>query len=205
MFPMDQGVDAPKLDGRPFFFCGIGGSGMLPLAQIVHGVGHDVAGSDRSRDQGRTPEKFDWLDRAGFQLFPQDGSGITSDQQILIASAAVEDTVPEVKRAAELGCDRMSRAELLSALFNQAGYSIAVGGTSGKSTVTGMIAWILSEAKYDPTVMNGAVMKNFASPQNPIASARIGSPNIIVTSVLNVVSSDCVEIADLFCNSCNSS
>ncbi|MGB3469445.1 MAG: Mur ligase family protein [Erythrobacter sp.] len=180
---MDHPLDAPNLEGRPFFFCGIGGSGMLPLAQIVHGLDHDVAGSDRSRDQGRTPEKFEWLEQAGFQLFPQDGSGITSAEQILVASAAVEDTIPEVKRAAELGCLRLSRAQLLSQLFNQAGYSIAIGGTSGKSTVTGMIAWILHEAGYDPTVMNGAVMKNFASEQNPFPSARIGRPDIFVSEV----------------------
>ncbi|MEM9086333.1 MAG: Mur ligase family protein [Pseudomonadota bacterium] len=176
-------LDGPDLDGRPFFFCGIGGSGMLPLAQIVHGLGHEVAGSDRSRDQGRTADKFEWLERAGFELFPQDGSGITSSDQILIASAAVEDTVPEVKRAAELGCARMSRAELLSTLFNQAGYSISVGGTSGKSTVTGMIAWILSEGGYNPTVMNGAVMKNFASADQPFASARVGRPEIFISEV----------------------
>ncbi|MEM1196774.1 MAG: Mur ligase family protein [Pseudomonadota bacterium] len=183
MIRMDDPLDAPDLEGRPFFFCGIGGSGMLPLAQIVHGLGHAVAGSDRSRDQGRTPEKFEWLSKAGFSLFPQDGSGITSADQILVASAAVEDTVPEVQRARELGCERLSRAELLATLFNQAGYSIAVGGTSGKSTVTGMIAWILSQASYDPTVMNGAVMKNFASAENPFASARIGHPNIFVSEV----------------------
>jgi len=183
MIRMDHPLDVPDIDGRPFFFCGIGGSGMLPLAQIVHGLGHDVAGSDRSRDQGRTPEKFEWLENAGFKLFPQDGSGIVSADQILVASAAVEDTVPEVKRAADLGCVRLSRAELLSQLFNQAGYSIAIGGTSGKSTVTGMVAWILHEAGYDPTVMNGAVMKNFASPQNPFPSARVGTPSIFVSEV----------------------
>ena len=179
----DQKIDAPDLDGRPFFFCGIGGSGMLPLAQIVHGLGHAVAGSDRSRDQGRTPEKFEWLEKAGFALFEQDGSGITSTDQILVASAAVEDTVPEVRRAAELGLPRMTRAELLSTLFNKAGQSVAVAGTSGKSTVTGMIAWILSEAGRDPTVMNGAVMKNFASPKNPFASARVGQPQPFVSEV----------------------
>ncbi|WP_298466982.1 Mur ligase family protein [uncultured Erythrobacter sp.] len=180
---MADGIDGPDLTGRPFFFCGIGGSGMLPLAQIVHGIGHEVAGSDRSRDQGRTPEKFQWLEGSGFNLFPQDGSGLNSTDQILVASAAVEDTVPEVIRAKELGCERMSRAELNSALFNQAGYSIAIGGTSGKSTVTGMIAWILAEAKFDPTVMNGAVMKNFASDENPFASARVGRPQIFVSEV----------------------
>jgi UDP-N-acetylmuramate--alanine ligase len=180
---MENGIEAGALAGRPLFFCGIGGSGMLPLAQIAHGLGHPVAGSDRSRDQGRTPEKFRWLENHGFALFPQDGSGVTSPDQILIASAAIEDTVPEVARARELGCERLSRAELLSALFNDAGFSIAVGGTSGKSTVTGMIAWILHECGYDPTVMNGAVMKNFASAENPFASARIGRGNLFVSEV----------------------
>lgn len=156
---------------------------MLPLAQIVHGLGHPVAGSDRSRDQGRTPEKFEWLSANGFDLHPQDGSGIVSPDQILVASAAVEDSVPEIGKAREIGCIRMTRAELLSQLFNQEGYSIAVGGTSGKSTVTGMIAWILSDAGYDPTVMNGAVMKNFASAENPFASARVGSAGLFVSEV----------------------
>ena len=156
---------------------------MLPLAQLAQGFGYEVAGSDRSYDQGRTPEKFAWLAENGFALFPQDGSGITSSEQTLIASAAVEDTVPEVARAKELGCDRMTRAELLADLFNSAGYSVAIGGTSGKSTVTGMIAWIMSEAGHDPTVMNGAVMKNFVSPENPFASARVGSADLFVSEV----------------------
>jgi len=156
---------------------------MLPLAQIAHGLGHLVAGSDRSRDQGRSPEKFAWLEQSGFALFPQDGSGVTSPDQVLVASAAIEDTVPEVTRARELGCGRLSRAELLSQLFNAADFSVAVGGTSGKSTVTGMIAWILNEAGRDPTVMNGAVMKNFVSPANPFASARIGSARLFVSEV----------------------
>lgn len=180
---MDNGVTTGALSGRPLFFCGIGGSGMLPLAQIARGLGHPVSGSDRSRDQGRTPEKFAWMEANGFALFPQDGSGVTSADQVLVASAAIEDTVPEVARARELGCDRLSRAELLSQLFNAADFSVAVGGTSGKSTVTGMIAWILAEAGHDPTVMNGAVMKNFVSPANPFASARIGGAGVFVAEV----------------------
>ena len=149
------------LTSHPWFFCGIGGSGMLPLALILRGQGAQVSGSDRSRDQGRTPEKFDWLESLGFELHPQDGSGIVSPKQTLVASAAVEDTVPEVVRAAELGCPRMSRAELLATLFNASETRIAIGGTSGKSTVTGMVGWIMDQAGRDPTIMNGAVMKNY--------------------------------------------
>ncbi len=172
-----------SLTSHPWFFCGIGGSGMLPLALILHGQGAEVAGSDRSRDQGRTPEKFAWLESLGFALHPQDGSGIVSAEQTLVASAAVEDTVPEVVRANELGCPRMTRAQLLAELFNAAPESIAVGGTSGKSTVTGMIGWIMTKAGRDPTIMNGAVMKNFIAADAPFASARVGGGEWFVSEV----------------------
>lgn len=171
------------LTAHPWFFCGIGGSGMLPLALILKGLGAEVAGSDRSRDQGRTPEKFAWLEGLGFTLFPQDGSGVISPAQTLVASAAVEDTVPEIVRAGELGCPRMSRADLLARLFNAAPEGIAVGGTSGKSTVTGMTGWIMTAVGHDPTIMNGAVMKNFVRPDAPFASARVGTGHVFVSEV----------------------
>lgn len=176
-------TDTAALTARPWFFCGIGGSGMLPLALILKGQGATVAGSDRSRDQGRTPEKFAWLESLGFDLFPQDGSGIRSAGQTLVASAAVEDDVPEVVRAKELGCPRMSRAQLLATLFNAAPFGIAIGGTSGKSTVTGMIGWIMTRADRDPTIMNGAVMKNFVRADAPFASARVGQGGVFVSEV----------------------
>lgn len=174
---------ATDLAAQPWFFCGIGGSGMLPLAMILKGLGADVAGSDRSRDQGRTPEKFAWLEAQGFKLFPQDGSGIASADQVLVASAAVEDTVPEMVRARELGNRRLSRAELNAALFNATPVSIGIAGTSGKSTVTGMLGWIMYCAGRAPTVMNGAVMKNFVSPDVPFASAVVGSGEVYVSEV----------------------
>ncbi|MGX7952387.1 glutamate ligase domain-containing protein [Tsuneonella sp. HG249] len=176
-------VSPLDLATQPWFFCGIGGSGMLPLAQIVHGLGGQVAGSDRSRDQGRTAEKFAWLERNGFELFPQDGSGVTSPNQIVVASAAIESTVPEIIRAGQLGCPRMTRAQLNSALFNAADTSVAIAGTSGKSTVTAMLGWILHDTGRAPTIMNGAVMKNFASPENPFASAKVGQRDLYVSEV----------------------
>ena len=172
-----------SLTAHPWYFCGIGGSGMLPLALILRGQGAEVAGSDRSRDQGRLAAKFAWLESLGFTLFPQDGSGLTSADQTLVASAAIEDTVPEIVRAKELGCPRMSRAELLSQLFNAAPLGIAIAGTSGKSTVTGMTGWICDQAGRDPTVMNGAVMKNYVSPDAPFASARVGEGAVFVSEV----------------------
>jgi UDP-N-acetylmuramate--alanine ligase len=180
---MTEFPDPEALFARPFFFCGVGGSGMLPLAQIVRGRGAEVAGSDRSRDQGRTPDKFAALEKGGFTLFPQDGSGIVSRDQVLVASAAVEDTVPEIVRGKELGCLRLTRAELNSILFNTSGAGIAIAGTSGKSTVTGMLGWIMHVAGREPTIMNGAVMKNFVTPEAPFASAVVGSRTIYVSEV----------------------
>ncbi|MBC9033024.1 UDP-N-acetylmuramate--alanine ligase [Sphingomonas sp. JC676] len=168
---------------KPYFFVGIGGSGMMPLAMILAGQGATVAGSDRSLDSGRLPAKFDYLKRMGVALFPQDGSGIVAPEQIVVASAAIELTVPDMMKAAELGSERMSRAELLAGLFNAAPLSVGVAGTSGKSTVTGMIGWILHALGRDPTVMNGAVMKNFATPDTPFASALVGEGDAFVSEV----------------------
>lgn len=156
---------------------------MLPLAMIVRENGADVAGSDRALDQGRLAAKFEWLKAKGIGLFAQDGSGLTSGDQILIASAAIEDSVPDVAKANSLGCARMTRAELLAEQFNGSPRSIAIGGTSGKSTVTGMIGWILTEAGLDPTIMNGAVMKNFVADDAPFASSRVGDGGIMVSEV----------------------
>jgi UDP-N-acetylmuramate--alanine ligase len=169
-------------EAKSYFFCGIGGSGMLPLASIVRAQGAEVAGSDRSLDQGRLADKFAWLERQGIALFPQDGSGLAAGQ-VLVASAAVEETVPDVAAARRLGLEQTTRAELLARLFNGAATGIAVGGTSGKSTVTGMIGWILHQAGRDPTVMNGAVMRNFAGPQAPFASALVGRGDVFVSEV----------------------
>jgi UDP-N-acetylmuramate--alanine ligase len=177
-------MDTSNIDtGKSYFFCGIGGSGMFPLATILAARGIAVSGSDRALDQGRSGGKFDWLRSQGIALFAQDGSGVTSPDQIIVASAAVEDSVPDIAQANALGCARMTRAELNAALFNAASDRIGVAGTSGKSTVTGMIAWILTRAGHSPTVMNGAVMRNYSGPENPHASALPGDPATYVSEV----------------------
>ncbi len=164
------------------FFCGIGGSGMLPLASIVRATGAKVAGSDRSLDAGRVANKFAYLRSLGIGLFPQDGSGLQPGMT-LVTSAAVEETVPDVVRARELGLEHLTRPQFLAKLLNDAQRSVAVGGTSGKSTVTGMIGWILHACHRQPTVMNGAVMKNFVTPSAPFASALVGDPELFVSEV----------------------
>ena len=168
-------------DGK-FFFVGIGGSGMMPLAMLLRARGAEIAGSDRGLDQGRTAPKFDALRAAGIALFPQDGSGVTADA-VVVASAAVEASVPDIVAATRLGAPRTTRATLLAELFNAARLPIGVAGTSGKSTVTGMIGLILHAAGRDPTVTNGAVMKDFAGSDTPFASALVGGADLFVSEV----------------------
>src|SRR5579862_6227943 len=128
---------------KDYFFCGIGGSGMLPLALIVKAKGARVAGSDRALDQGRTAQKFEFLRAHGIALYPQNGSGIASASQTVVISAAVEETVPDVVAARGAGAPIVTRAALLATLFNAAPFPVGVAGTSGKSTTTGMLGWIL--------------------------------------------------------------
>lgn len=153
-----------KLDPKGhYFFCGIGGSGMSALALIMKQRGFYVSGSDRSHDQGQTPEKFAALQSSGVILFPQDGSGLTKEIDVLIVSSAIEETIPDIIAARAHGIEIRKRADLLAEIFNQSEVGISVAGTSGKSTVTGMIAHVLANLNLDPTVMNGAEIKSLRS------------------------------------------
>ena len=87
------------IPGQAYFFCGVGGSGMTPLALIVQARGATVAGSDRALDQGRNTARFDFLRGQGVELHPQDGSGLTSAQQTLVVSTAVEEKPPSTGRS----------------------------------------------------------------------------------------------------------
>jgi UDP-N-acetylmuramate--alanine ligase len=166
-----------------YFFCGIGGSGMTPLALIIQAGGGRVEGSDRALDQGRNTNRFDFLRERGIVLHPQDGSGIRRREQIVVTSTAIEDTVPDVQAARRVGATITTRAKLLADLFNRAPSSIGVAGTSGKSTTVGMIGWILHRAGKSPTIMNGADMNNFINGGVPFASARVGDGGVFVSEV----------------------
>lgn len=153
---------------------------MLPLAIILQGLGHRVAGSDRSRDQGRLPEKFAWIEGQGIALFPQDGSGLSDDVDALVISTAVEDSIPDVAAAKARNIPIRKRADLLAENFNTAKIRIAIAGTSGKTTTTGMVGFLLKEAGFDPIVMNGGIFRNYAH-DNPYATALVGDGDVFVT------------------------
>ena len=166
-----------------YFFCGVGGSGMTPLALIIQARGGLVEGSDRAFDQGRNAERFDFLRAHGVLLHPQNGSGVARASQILVTSTAVEETIPDVQAARRIGATVTTRARLLAELFNSAALGVGIAGTSGKSTTVGMLGWILHRAGKNPTIMNGADMKNFIDAGSPFASAKIGDGEIFVSEV----------------------
>jgi UDP-N-acetylmuramate--alanine ligase len=156
---------------------------MTPLALLIQARGGRVEGSDRALDQGRNAERFDFLRARGVLLHPQDGSGVIRAGQILVASAAVEETIPDVQAARRIGAAVTTRARLLAELFNSAALAVGVAGTSGKSTTVGMLGWILHRAGKSPTIMNGADMKNFIDAGSPFASASIGEGEVFVSEV----------------------
>ncbi|MEM6914388.1 MAG: Mur ligase domain-containing protein, partial [Pseudomonadota bacterium] len=171
------------MNDRDYFFCGVGGSGMRPLAEFLRAGGHAVAGSDRSFDQGRFADIAQRLRGMGVSLYPQDGSGLTSPNQILVTSSAVEPTIPDVAAAQRIGARQIIRAELLAELTNSAPISCGVAGTSGKSTTTGMLAHILSETGRDPSVVNGAVMLGQQGTDRTPQGWRRGESDLFVAEV----------------------
>lgn len=146
---------------KKYFFCGVGGSGMSSLALALKSKGADICGSDRSRDAGLYAEKFNVLKNQGIRLFAQDGSGIDGQTDALVVSSAVEETIPDVIKARQLNVPVLTRAQVLADFLHEHN-GIAVGGTSGKTTTTGMIGHILKEAGVDPSVINGGIMLNYA-------------------------------------------
>ncbi|MBA2482620.1 MAG: Mur ligase [Planctomycetes bacterium] len=140
------------------FFSGLAGAGMNPLAQLMRAWGHEVVGSDRGFDQGSQPELRARLVAQGITVVPQDGAAIVAGIDRVIYSTAVEGDTPELSAAKRLGIPLQSRPQLLADVVNQARPGVAIAGTSGKSTVTGMIAWILRRAEHTATVLGGAAL-----------------------------------------------
>ena len=142
-------------------FCGISGSGMSSLAQVLKLSGYEVQGSDRNFDLGRDLTTKQAMEKMGITIFPQDGSGISHDLAWLCASTAVEDTIPDIKAAKEKNIPIKTRPQLLSEIFNNYKYGIAVGGTSGKTTTTAMIGFILDKAAKNPCMINGGLLRDY--------------------------------------------
>ena len=139
-----------------YHFSGIAGAGMGPLARLMRARGHQVQGSDRAFDQGKKQDIAAQLREVGIELVPQDGTAITTAINRLVYSAAVEADTPELRAGRALGLECLPRPQLLAEVINTAAPGVAISGTSGKSTIVGMLGWLLREGGVKATVLGGA-------------------------------------------------
>lgn len=165
-------------DVENIFFIGVAGTGMSAIAQYLAGIGKLVSGSDRFFAPGLHNEIQEKLEAAGIQCFVQNGEGITALTELVVVSTAVEDTVYEVQKAKEAGIPIIKRSELL-ALIAASKKTIAVGGTSGKSTTSAMLFDILKYAGMKPSIISGAGLVSIIK-EGKIGNAQVGEGEWLV-------------------------
>jgi UDP-N-acetylmuramate--alanine ligase len=160
------------------FFIGIAGTGMSALAQYLQGIGKNVSGSDRYFREGEYNETKEKLAAESINCFLQDGSGINTATDLVVVSTAIEDSVYEVQKAKDLNITILKRSELL-ALIAESKKTIAIGGTSGKSTTTAMLFAILEEAGLQPSIISGAGLTSIIK-EGKIGNAKVGKGEWLV-------------------------
>jgi len=171
---MIAGID----DFKSVFFIGVAGTGMSAIAQYLAGIGKEVSGSDRYFLPGVFNDTKEKLAAAGIQCFLQNGEGINNRTGLVVVSTAVEDTVEEVQKAKQLNIPIIKRSELL-ALIAKSKRTIAVGGTSGKSTTSAMLFDILEYAGTSPSIISGAGLVSIIK-ENKIGNAKVGGGEWLV-------------------------
>jgi UDP-N-acetylmuramate--alanine ligase len=146
------------IGGQPFktiHFAGILGAGMSALAQFLSWSGLGITGSDRLASAGEMKNCREKLEGAGCRIFPQDGSGLAEVPEALAVSTAIEERNPDLAAARKRGIPVLHRSDLLSAIVSTR-RTLAVCGTSGKSTVAAMVFEILRGCGRSPSLLTGA-------------------------------------------------
>ena len=165
-------------DFKTVFFIGIAGTGMSAIAQYLAGTGKQISGSDRYFLPDVFNDIRDKLEALGIQCFLQNGEGISQATDLVVVSTAVEDTVPEVQKAVGLNIPIIKRSELL-ALIAASKKTIAIGGTSGKSTTCAMLFDIMQYAGLDPSIISGAGLVSIMK-EGRIGNAKAGKGEWLV-------------------------
>ena len=165
-------------DFENFFFIGIAGTGMSAIAQYLVGIGKNISGSDRYFVPGIFNDTKEKLEAEGIKCFVQDGEGLTKNIDLVVVSTAIEDTVLEVVKAKQLGISIIKRSELL-ALIAKSKRTIAVGGTSGKSTTSAMLFDMMQHAGLQPSIISGAGLISIIK-EGKIGNAKAGKGEWLV-------------------------
>jgi UDP-N-acetylmuramate--alanine ligase len=164
---------------KKIFFSGIGGSGMSALACFAADRGNTVTGSDRAFDRDPAHPVCRMLRAKGILMVPQDGSGIDNSLDLAVFSTAVEPDRPEVVAARAAGIPTKTRPEYLAEIVM--GFrTIAVAGTSGKSTTAGMLAFLMQRLGLKPNFIGGGRVKQFMSATNPGNSLTGDSDRLVI-------------------------
>ena len=161
------------------FFCGIGGISMSGLAEILHSRGFKVSGSDM-----KSSNLTDSLEAKGIKVFiGQRSSNITDDIDLFVYTAAIHEDNPEWLAMKAKGIPSLSRAKLLGEIMKNFELPIAISGTHGKTTTTGMISEILLGIDADPTISIGGILKSIED------NIRIGHSRYFVTEACEYTNS----------------
>jgi UDP-N-acetylmuramate-alanine ligase len=163
---------------RSVHFTGIFGSGMSALAQYLRFQGITVSGSDRFHASDDTASIRQSLEGLGCAIVQQDGSGVGPDCDVVCVSTAIEDSNPDMAAARGRGVPVIHRSDLLSVLIATK-KTIAVAGTSGKSTVTAMIFEFLTACEKSPSLLSGAGLLRLEK-QGLIGNAYSGGSDLLV-------------------------
>jgi UDP-N-acetylmuramate--alanine ligase len=163
---------------RSFHFTGIFGTGMSALAQYLRFSGMEVTGSDRLLTSPDTQEMKKALEGLGCIIKGQDGRGLTPDTDVLCISTAIEETNPDITAARKFGIPVIHRSDLLAHIIGSK-RTIAVAGTSGKSTVTAMIFEFLDACGGSPSLISGAPLLRLER-DGLIGNAYSGGTDLLV-------------------------
>jgi UDP-N-acetylmuramate--alanine ligase len=153
----EQIVSVKLTPGMRIHVVGIGGAGMSAIARVLLGRGFRVSGSDMQSN-----EQTAALSAAGVTVYEGHAATHVNSAELVVVSSAVPPSNPEVSAALERGLPVLKRADLLGELM-ESHVGIAVAGTHGKTTTTGMIAHILLEAGLDPTIIVGGTLPELGS------------------------------------------
>lgn len=157
-----------KLSTAKFHFIGVGGIGMCGLAEVLHNMGAQVTGSDLSENANTVH-----LKQIGVKVFKGHHQDQVGEADVVVYSSAVRFENPEVGEARRRGIPLIPRAEALAEIMRLK-RGIAVAGTHGKTTTTSMVASILLEAKFSPTIVVGGRFETIKS------SAQLGQGEWLV-------------------------
>lgn len=149
-------------------FVGIGGIGMSGIAEVLHGLGYSVSGSDIGENAN-----VKRLRALGVSVVIGHDEENVADAAVLVVSSAIRPDNPELVAARERLIPVVRRAEMLAELMRLK-WAIAVGGTHGKTTTTSLVAALIDSAGMDPTVINGGIINAYGT------NARLGSGDWMV-------------------------